>query len=294
MVEKQISSYHRPAARWIRWVVKGGDGKHLALAIIALPLAALLVACATGSQGTAPPGTPIPLTGTKWMLTSLDGSSPVEGAAATLAFYPDNYMEGTSGCNSFGTDYATQDGEFRIAEIHRTASNCEAPPDIMRQDRAFFEALAGIAAYRATEDRLEFDGATGKTVLAYARKRPAAVDPALRDTEWVLTQLDGRDLLPGSHIQLHLGPEGFGGFAGCNSYGGQYEAASGGILQFGEWGITAMACSSPPGVMEQEQEYIDALRQAAWRTAASRSRMRPGRRCSSLSSKKRWKATPPI
>jgi hypothetical protein len=50
MVEKQISSYYRPAARWIRWVVKGGDGKRFLLAILTLPLAALLVACATGSH----------------------------------------------------------------------------------------------------------------------------------------------------------------------------------------------------------------------------------------------------
>ena len=193
------------------------------------------------------------------MLTSLRGDKPVAGSSLTLAFYPDNYMEGTAGCNSYGVNYTASGQGFHIAEIHRTDFQCEEPPGIMPQDEAFFEALASIAAYRATEDRLEFDNARGETILVYARKLPAAVDPALRDTEWLLTSLLGDSLLAGSRITLNLGREGFEGYAGCNNYGGEYEAADGGILLVSDIFHTEMDCPSPEGVMEHEMAYVQAL-----------------------------------
>jgi heat shock protein HslJ len=69
--------------------------------------------------------------------------------------------------------------------------------------------------------------------------------------------------LEGSRITLNLGGESFDGLAGCNNYGGEYEAADGGTLRFGFFSVTAMACLSPEGIMEQEQAYIDALTEAS-------------------------------
>jgi heat shock protein HslJ len=234
----------------------------------------LLTACgpaATSAPGgtavepraTATPVVSIPLVGTEWVLTSLRGLDPMARPSLTLAFYEDEYMEGSAGCNSFGVDYTTSDQEFHLAQIHRTDFECEDPPGIMPQDEAFFEALASIAVYQAAEDRLVFGDAAGDTVLIYARKLPATVDPALRDTEWLLTSLNGESLLEGTRITLNLAGEGFDGLAGCNNYGGEYEAADGGGLRFGFFSVTAMACPSPEGIMEQEQAYIDALTEAS-------------------------------
>ncbi len=172
-------------------------------------------------------------------------------------------MEGTSGCNSFGVDYAVDGQGFRLAEIHRNVFDCQEPAGIMQQDEAFFEALARITALRATEERLEFENSAGETILVYARKLPAVVDPALEDSEWLLTSLGGDSLLAESRITLNLGKEGFGGFAGCNNYGGEYEAADEGILLMPEISSTAMDCHSPEGVMEQEMAYVRALRSSA-------------------------------
>jgi heat shock protein HslJ len=214
-------------------------------------------------QATATPEVSIPLEGTEWMLASLRGGKPVAGSSLTLAFYPDNYMEGTAGCNSYGTDYTASGQGFHVAKIHRTDFECVEPPGIMPQDEAFFDALASVAAYRATEDRLEFHDAEDETILVYARKLPAGVDPALRDTEWLLTSLTGKSLLEGSRITLNLGKEGFEGYAGCNNYGGEYEAADEGILLTSEIFNTAMDCPSPEGIMEQETAYIQTLRSSA-------------------------------
>jgi heat shock protein HslJ len=227
----------------------------------------LLAACGpaptTQPEATAMPQVSIPLEGTEWTLASLRGGEPLAGSALTLAFYPERYMEGSAGCNSFGVDYTASGQGFDLAELHRTDFECDEPPGVMAQDEAFFEALSSIAAYRASEDRLEFDNAEGETILGYARRVPAAVDPALRDTEWLLTSLLGDSLLDGSRITLNLGGEGFDGYAGCNNYGGEYEAADGGILRIPEIFQTEMDCPSPEGITEQETAYIQALRSSA-------------------------------
>jgi heat shock protein HslJ len=236
-------------------------------------LAGLLLLAACGPASTratvdeprakVTPEISIPLEGTEWTLVSLRGEMPIAGASQELGFHPDNYMEGTAGCNSYGADYSARGQVFHIAAIHRTSFECEEPSGIMPQDEAFFEALASIAAHRATEVDLEFDNATGETILVYARKLPAVVDPALRDTEWLLTSLLGEGLLEDSRITLNLGEEGFDGVAGCNNYGGEYSAADGGILLTSDIFHTEMDCGSPEGIMEQETAYIQALRSSA-------------------------------
>jgi heat shock protein HslJ len=229
------------------------------------------VATVSEPRAKATPEPSIPLEGTEWTLASLRGELPIAGASQELGFYPDNYMEGTAGCNSYGANYSARGQEFHIAAIHRTDFECEEPPGIMPQDEAFFEALASIAAHRATEDDLEFDSATGETILVYARKLPAEVDPALKDSEWLLTSLLGEGLLEDSRITLNLGEGGFDGVAGCNNYGGEYDAADGGILLTSDIFHTEMDCSSPEGIMEQETAYIQALRSsAAYRLADGR------------------------
>jgi heat shock protein HslJ len=213
-------------------------------------------------QAMATPEPSIPLEGTQWLLASLGGADPVAGSSPTLGFYPDNYLQGTAGCNSFGVDYTASGQGFHLAEIHRTDFQCEEPPGVMAQDRAFFEALSSIAAYRATTERLAFADAAGETVLVYAPKLPAMVDPALEGTEWLLISLEGGSLVADSRITLNLGKDGFQGVAGCNNYGGEYEAADEGTLKFGTFAVTAMDCPAPEGVMEQEQAYVAALTEA--------------------------------
>jgi len=88
------------------------------------------------------------------------------------------------------------------------------------------------------------------------------VAPALQDTDWILAQLRGEDLVAGSYIQLSFEAKGFHGFAGCNHYGGEYETGDEAVLKFGQMEITLVDCPTPPGVVEQEQAYVEALREA--------------------------------
>jgi heat shock protein HslJ len=107
--------------------------------------------------------------------------------------------------------------------------------------------------------------ATPSEVEVTAGSSPAP-DPGnrLAGSEWVLVVLNGSPLLEGTHITLKFDEASLGGFAGCNSYGGGadsggYTATEAGGLEIPMLAITAMACPSPEGVMEQEQAYVEAL-----------------------------------
>ncbi|MGA9348390.1 MAG: META domain-containing protein [Anaerolineae bacterium] len=247
--------------------------RQMTVIFFVMALTAVLAAC--GPQETAhlpvsetPTSAPLRiLDDTEWALTSLNGNSPVEGSAITLAFYPESYMQGDAGCNSYGVDYIADGNRFQVPEIHRTRDTCEVP-DIMQQEAAFFEALAKVAAYRATEERLEFDDAQGRTILAFARVPPPTTGSVLPGTRWVLTSLQGQPLLPDTTISLEFGEAWYSGYTGCNYYGGgpdsgKYTATDEGTLKIIGMAVTVQLCPTPAGVMEQEQAYIAAFASAA-------------------------------
>jgi heat shock protein HslJ len=95
---------------------------------------------------------------------------------------------------------------------------------------------------------------------------PAVTDtpaPApLEGTQWLLVSLNGRDPLPDTTFSLDFKDGQATGVSGCNSYGGTYTAA-GGRLTLGELASTVMLCTEPPGVMDQEKAFLDALRGAS-------------------------------
>ncbi len=231
----------------------------------------MLAACSF-QEMTQPPVTESPtsaplqtLDGTKWTLTFLNGAAPVSSSTITLAFYPESYLEGDAGCNSYGGDYVAENHRFQVPLIHRTQDPCEAP-DIMQQEAAFFAVLSKVATYRATEERLEFDDAQGRQTLAFARVHPPSTGTVLPGTKYVLTSLRGQPLLAGTHITLEFGKQSFGGFTGCNDYGGgpddgKYAATDDGALKLLEFAVTAVGC--PGDIMAQEKTYLEALTSAA-------------------------------
>jgi heat shock protein HslJ len=91
---------------------------------------------------------------------------------------------------------------------------------------------------------------------------PPVEVPDLDGSEWVLAKLSGTDLLPGTQITVGFADGRATGFAGCNAYGGPY-AENNGALSISMLDVTAQACLEPQGVMDQEDAYVTALREAA-------------------------------
>lgn len=199
----------------------------------------------------------------EWVLTSLNGNSPVEDSIITLAFHYENEISGCTGCNYYGGRYTINGNDFKISVRGRTDFDCDVPESIMQQEAAYFEVLANAAAYRVMDDRLEIDNAAGETILTFMIKEEPSIDPNLNETEWVLTSLNGKSPVIYSRITLTFAEGIVTGFAGCNRYGGEYTIADDGILMIPEIAITEKICLVPKVVMSQEAAYIEALLDAA-------------------------------
>ena len=92
------------------------------------------------------------------------------------------------------------------------------------------------------------------------------VQPPLEGTAWVLQALGDPDSLKPALVDKKVtltftSRAEVSGNAGCNSYGGSYEAGSDGTLEFADLYHTEMYCIEP-GVMEQEQLFLDLLNTA--------------------------------
>jgi len=200
---------------------------------------------------------------TEWVLTSLNGNSPVEDSTITLAFPYEDDISGCTGCNNYGGRYTINGNDFNIYVQGRTYFDCDVPESIMQQEAAYLDVLVSAAAYRVMDDRLEIDNATGETILTFTRKKEPSIDPALNETEWVLTSLNGGSPVEESRITLTFAEGSVSGFTGCNYYGDEYTMADEGTLTIPEIAITERLCLMPKGVMPQETAYIEALSDAA-------------------------------
>lgn len=90
---------------------------------------------------------------------------------------------------------------------------------------------------------------------------------SLDDTAWVLRFLgEPGNLSPAldtTEVTLVFsGDSQAGGNGGCNAYGGSYQSDTDGSLSFADLFHTEMYCTEP-GVMDQEQLFLEALQGAA-------------------------------
>lgn len=92
---------------------------------------------------------------------------------------------------------------------------------------------------------------------------PGPAGAPLEGTRWLLSELEGRAPAPtgdrpAPDLTLAAGVMRAQGSTGCNRFTGSYEIG-GAALRFGPAATTRMACPAP-GVMEQEQRFLEALR----------------------------------
>ena len=103
----------------------------------------------------------------------------------------------------------------------------------------------------------------------------AQVDPALVGTEWLLTSLDGDELLPKTEITLEIDEGEAGGSSGCNFYGGEVDRMADGSFVWPGADMTEMGCSGE--VLRQETRYQNLLDEVdAYRIEGDRLEMMNG------------------
>lgn len=209
----------------------------------------LLAACGGGSE---PDSTD--LIASSWVLSSGVDPSGIGVPAPSLDFAAGK-ISGSTGCNRFSAPYELDGDRLTIGAVTTTQMACEAPADTV--ERRFLAALERVDRWKLDEEELELSG--GGAELEFSTVSPVG--------NWRATSLlrPGaiKSVLPGSEITAELGRDGsLSGSAGCNTYGGSYELDGNGIA-FRQLFGTEMACSDPPGVMEQEADYLEALAKVA-------------------------------
>jgi heat shock protein HslJ len=121
---------------------------------------------AAGPSPSSPPGAISTLSGTSWIVVSVNGHSPIPGAVPTLAFDA-GQIKGFFGCNQGGGRYRLDvvTGQFAVQDLAETAMGC-LQPGVTAFESVLVQALDG--ASQATLDptgQLILNGPGGRIIL---------------------------------------------------------------------------------------------------------------------------------
>jgi len=221
------------------------------LAILAASV--LLSACATMS----PDGDPADLDGTAWVLSSLPGHSLLPDVVVSARF-DGGRVQGSDGCNRYTAAYTTTGSTLQVGARGPT-TRMACPPAVMRQAEAFIGALVRAGSYRVVDGQLQLATADG-TMLATLMAQPHS----LAATSWRVTGYNNGkqavvSVLAGTDLTMAFSTDGkVSGSAGCNSFTAPY-GGEGQTLAVGPAVTTRKMCAAPERVMEQEQQFLQAL-----------------------------------
>jgi heat shock protein HslJ len=218
-------------------------------------LGVLTAAC----TGAVTPGSS--LTGTTWILASLDGQRPLVGTSTTAIFDSQGNVGGSSGCNSYSAHYQVDGSNMTIGPATGTLMACAEP--VMAQETDFLAALGATATYAVSGDRLTLSDSSGKARLEFE-----AQSQVLSGTTWIVVSYNNgkqavQSVMNDTEITAAFGADGqLTGGAGCNQYSASYQTSED-TIKIGPPSATRMFCSVPEGVMDQEALYLAALQTAA-------------------------------
>jgi heat shock protein HslJ len=222
--------------------------------------AAVSLLLLAGCSGVAATQQPMPwLEGTAWVLDELPGHSLAGAGNVTLQF-ADGRASGSDGCNRFAGGFTADAKALRFSPLAGTQMACA--PEVMAQASVVTSALMATRGYRDAGQRLELLGADGRTVAVYK-----AQATQVAGTAWEVTGINNgkggvASLVADTNVTLDFNAEArASGTAGCNRYTAGYTADKG-ALTFAPAAATRMMCAAP-GVMEQEQAFLQALTRVA-------------------------------
>ena len=223
----------------------------------AMPVVLVAAIAVSGAQAKPPAA----LTGKTWLLTSLNGSNR-QALGITATFTPSGRISGFSGCNSYGGAYTTS-RLLSISIPNRLAVTQKAcSQSVMTQESAYLRALTSATKYLVLKGRLSLIGRKSRTLLRFTVQ-----SQSLAGTKWAVTGYNnGKEavvsVLNGTKLTANFTATDVDGSAGCNTYSGKATAAPPNI-EIGPLASTKKACSTPEGVMTQEQQFLAALESAA-------------------------------
>ncbi len=182
--------------------------------------------------------------------------------AVISATFKDGKLSGNAGCNNYFGSYAeAHDQAIRFSKTGSTRMAC--PPPVMQQEHTYLSLLSAVSSYQIQDERLMFSDADLKPVLQYI----ASTVVTLENTAWQAAGINnGRGGVVSSKttsLTNALFVDGkISGNAGCNQFSATYEILNDQLV-VGPAIATRRHCAEPEGIMQQEQEYLQALSKAS-------------------------------
>ena len=213
----------------------------------------------------------MPLDGTEWVVTEIDGEPVIEDSGVTMEF-ENGMLSGNAGCNSYGGSYSgSADGELELRDITMTLMACAEPDGVMDQETAFLAALREVTAWEQDGDdlRLLDDAGDVRLMLVNASNPNEPVtdeSSGLIGTSWFLTAIDGQLVESVAPYTLQFTVNGPTGKAGCMSWWMQFTMEPDGTITHETRvpGSTHDAfCDGGEAAIAEAEAYVEALSNAA-------------------------------
>jgi len=178
------------------------------------------------------------------------------GPAPTLQF-KDDRAGGSTGVNRWSGPYTHVGGDLCFGQV--TTTLMAGPEELMEQEQAFLDILGRIDGYSIAGSLLEVS--EGDEVLGLFEVVPMTIEG-----NWVLMMLNNgsgavTSLLDGTTITARFEDGAIAGSSGCNRYRAPYEL-EGDHIHLGPAMGTRKACTDPPGVMDQERQFLSLFESA--------------------------------
>jgi|GEM_PF-2897993 len=99
------------------------------------------------------------LENTAWQLDTLAGSELVPDSSITMEFDAEGRVAGSAGCNRYTTSYMVDANNLSFSMAAATMMACA--PELMEQERAFFNALETASTFELSQDQFVITYADG-------------------------------------------------------------------------------------------------------------------------------------
>jgi len=171
-------------------------------------------------------------------------------------------LGGTAGCNRYFGTYSLGEANQLILGSEMGSTQMACPPEIMAQEQRYLALLGQVATADREGDHLLLQDADSATLLKFVATESASLEA----TNWQATGINnGKGGVVSSattSLSTALFAEGqVSGAGGCNQFTATYEI-DGDQITIGPAAATRMFCNEPEGIMDQEQQYFEALGRA--------------------------------
>jgi heat shock protein HslJ len=168
-------------------------------------------------------------------------------------------LSGSAGCNRYFGNYNTGTENQLSISTYIGATMMACAPPVAEQERQYLDRLPVVVAFQLEGGSLRLLDKDQQAILEYSAVTPLA----LESTHWQASGINNGKGGVVSSANTQLATARFkggkvSGHAGCNTFNASYEI-KGDQITMGPAMTTRKHCAEPDGIMDQEQEYLQAL-----------------------------------